>query len=247
MGSKNSLAFIIPAYNEEVLLPATLKTLFSITQKLSEYDCRIIVVDNNSSDQTSTVAAKAGAKVVFEPVNQISKARNKGAKSAPDADYLFFIDADTQPTYEVVTDALKVLKSGNFCGGGCLVKFDTPSLFVDFWLILSKLTKIAAGAFIFCTNEAYKNCGGYSEEIYAAEDVVFSRALSKWGKKNGKGGFTILTKSFIITSDRKMKWYSKWEIFTKMFSLGFMPWRLKKRKNADFWYKRPDSSSSKPE
>ena len=156
---------------------------------------------------------------------------------SPEVDFLFFIDADTLPTYEVVIDALQTLRSSKYCGGGCLVKFDNPSLFVDFWLIVSKLTKIVAGAFIFCTNEAYKGCGGYNEQIYAAEDVLFSRNLNKWGKKNGKGGFTILTKNFIITSDRKMKWYSKWEIFTKMFLLGFMPWRLKREKMLTFGIK----------
>ena len=34
MGSKNTLAFIIPAYNEELLLPATLQSLFPLLKNL---------------------------------------------------------------------------------------------------------------------------------------------------------------------------------------------------------------------
>ena len=247
MGSQDSLAFIIPAYNEEALLPATLKTVFEIKEQLSDFTSRVIVVDNNSTDSTSLVALNAGAEVIFEPYNQISKARNTGAKACSEVDFIFFIDADTFPTLIVVEKALEVLKTGHYCGGGCMVKFSKPSLFVSFWSIITKVTNMAAGAFIFCTNEAYKGTGGYDESIYAAEDVVFSRAVNKWGKKNGCKGFTILTEHFITTSDRKINWYSKWEILTKLFILGIMPWRLKHRKNADFWYKRPDCSSDKAE
>lgn len=192
MGSQDSLAFIIPAYNEEILLPSTLEAVFKIKEQLPNYYSRVIVVDNNSTDSTSLVALNNGAEVIFEPHNQISKARNAGAKACPEVDFLFFIDADTAPTIDVVKNALEVLKRGTYCGGGCMVKFSKPSLFVNFWSIITRLTNMAAGAFIFCTNEAFKGSGGYNEEIYAAEDVIFSRAVNKWGKKNGCKGFTIL-------------------------------------------------------
>ena len=41
-----------------------------------------IVCDNNSSDATPAIAAAAGARVVFEPVNQIGRARNAAAAAA---------------------------------------------------------------------------------------------------------------------------------------------------------------------
>ena len=50
--------------------------------KIPDLKGEIIVVDNNSSDKTAEVANSKGARVVFEPINQISKARNTGAKWA---------------------------------------------------------------------------------------------------------------------------------------------------------------------
>ena len=57
----------------------------------------LIVCDNNSSDATPAIAAAAGARVVFEPVNQIGRARNAAAAAAT-GDWLVFVDADSHPT-----------------------------------------------------------------------------------------------------------------------------------------------------
>jgi glycosyltransferase involved in cell wall biosynthesis len=42
----------------------------------------IVVCDNNSTDATAEQARAAGARVVFEPVNQISRSRHRGAAQA---------------------------------------------------------------------------------------------------------------------------------------------------------------------
>ena len=54
-----NIKVIIPAYNEE---NAIVKVLSEIPDVVSE----VIVVDNNSTDTTSTNAEKAGATVLFE-------------------------------------------------------------------------------------------------------------------------------------------------------------------------------------
>ncbi len=54
----------------------------------------IIVVDNNSTDLTAELAKQAGAKVVFESINQIGRARDTGATAAT-GDWLLFVDADS--------------------------------------------------------------------------------------------------------------------------------------------------------
>ncbi|MCM8533198.1 MAG: glycosyltransferase [Lentisphaeraceae bacterium] len=241
MGSLPKVGIVIPAFNEEELLPKTLFSLFSALSSLSDYQFDVVVVDNNSTDKTADIALDLGAKVVFEPINQISKARNTGARSLPKAKYLFFLDADTTVNPQVIQEALLALESEKFCGGGALVKFPKESFFVSFWTLITKTFKVAAGAFIFCTNEGFIGSGGYSEKIYAAEDVLFSRSLKAWARKNNKGKFTILTNNPIITSDRKFKWYSGGQILWQLLLLGLMPWRLRKRKNAMFWYTRPQA------
>jgi glycosyltransferase involved in cell wall biosynthesis len=55
-------SIIIPAYNEELLLPATIRKLRAGMDSLSEMKGEILVVDNNSSDSTADVARKNGAR-----------------------------------------------------------------------------------------------------------------------------------------------------------------------------------------
>src|SRR5215813_9175769 len=71
-----SFSIIIPAFNEE------------------DRSIEVIVVDNNSDDQTATLARASGATLLSESDHNISKVRNTGAKAA-NGDILVFIDADT--------------------------------------------------------------------------------------------------------------------------------------------------------
>ena len=60
-------AIIIPAFNEEDYLPATLAAVCAAVEAMPGW-ATVVVVDNNSSDQTSEVAISHGADlVVFEP------------------------------------------------------------------------------------------------------------------------------------------------------------------------------------
>ena len=70
-------------------------------QKINDFKGEVLVVDNNSSDQTASVAKSQKVKVVFEPINQISRARNTGARSARGR-FLVFLDADTQISFELL-------------------------------------------------------------------------------------------------------------------------------------------------
>ena len=75
------LSIVIPAFNEERLIERCLQSIStSLAVNLrSGFTSDIIVVDNNSTDNTAALARKAGARVVFEPINQIGRARNAGA------------------------------------------------------------------------------------------------------------------------------------------------------------------------
>ena len=108
---------IVPAYNEAVELPTTLAAIRqAIAKQHLKGEC--IVVDNNSTDDTSAVAQAHGADhIVFEPVNQISRARNAGAKVSQ-GHCLIFVDADTLINGTLLSEALALLENGNCVGGG---------------------------------------------------------------------------------------------------------------------------------
>ena len=109
-------SIIIPAYNETEQLPPTLSAVrTSMAASALQGEC--IVVDNNSTDSTAETARLHGADlVVFEPFNQIARARNAGARASKGR-YLVFIDADTRIDPTVLQQALHLLSSGQ-CGGG---------------------------------------------------------------------------------------------------------------------------------
>jgi len=236
---------VIPAFNEEQLLPRTLRALFSAMAALGELNGEVIVVDNNSTDLTTEVASQAGARVVFEPVNQIARARNKGAEKAR-GQYLVFLDADTLLTPELLREALAALVERRACGGGTLMGTSdavTPGIrrTIHFWNWLSQTFKMAAGSFVFCLRQAWQDVHGFPETVYASEELFFSRALQKWGKQRGLA--FIILKYPVDTSMRKTRWYCPWQLLWMMVKLVLFPWHLKKREHCALWYSRPGTDN----
>jgi glycosyltransferase involved in cell wall biosynthesis len=241
-GENIDYSIIIPAYNEESFLPATLAGLHQAMNAIP-LQGEIIIVDNDSTDKTRAIAQKHGASVVFEPYRQIAKARNSGARVAK-SPFLVFLDADTILPPPLLKQALALLESGTCCGGGTLLSFDSRLPFlaerlVKFWNWLSKTNKLAAGSFIFCLAQGFFEIGGFDEKTYAGEEVFLSRRLSSWGKKH-KLHFTILEENPVITSGRKFHWYSSLQIALLLLLFTVFPFALRNRSLCRFWYTRPE-------
>lgn len=240
-------SIIIPAYNEEEYLPETLTCLKESMNALSEFNGEITVTDNNSTDRTAAIAKEYGVRVVFEEHRQISRARNAGAKEALGR-YLIFVDSDTTISPVLLKKTLRTLDSGKYCGGGTIVEFDEQLKFttkcgVKFWVMLSRTFKWACGAYVFCTREAFIETGGFDERFYASEEIHISRALRRWGRKKGKR-FVILEEP-IITSSRKLRWYSTWELLIMTIGMLFSLKPLQNRKACfKMWYKHPKQQNS---
>lgn len=88
---KLTVSIVIPAYNEALRLEACLESVAKqIVQPLE-----VIVVDNNSTDNTAEVAARFPfVKVIHEPRKGVAYARNAGFDAAR-GDIIGRIDADT--------------------------------------------------------------------------------------------------------------------------------------------------------
>ena len=236
---------IVPAYNEETLLPATLKSVVAAVEGCGlSGRAEIIVVDNNSTDRTAEIAMQAGARVVFEPHNQISRARNAGGQAAT-GKFLVFLDADTQLTTALLVRALENLRSGNCCGGGVVLKMDCESSpafarVLSGWNELAKKLDLAAGCFVYCLREGFTAIGGFSERVYAGEEIWFSRALKKWGRQRTLQ-FRIITEATITTSSRKIEWFSPGRLILQTALLVLFPWAARSRRLCRIWYRRPGS------
>ena len=185
MGSSPNMpprySIIVPAFNEEVWLARSLPAIRRAMGAVDELG-ELIVVDNNSTDATAVVAERYGAKVIFEPINQISRSRNAGARLAQ-GDYLVFVDADTLITADLLKAALTNLESGVCCGGGALFRFKTccpwhMQKLAGFWNWISSTFGYAAGSFVYCSRDGFDAVGGFSEKVYVSEEVWLSRDLS---------------------------------------------------------------------
>src|SRR5512139_1410452 len=145
-------SIIVPAYNEEVLLAETLGQL-KAAMAGQPFTGELIVVDNNSTDRTGEIARGFGANVVYESINQISRARNAGARHAQGR-YLVFVDADTKVVPELLRRALDNLESGDCSGGGAVVTLDSGMHRGAHWVLriwnwLSVWLGLAAGCFFY--------------------------------------------------------------------------------------------------
>jgi len=235
------ISVVVPAFNEERLLPGS---LIAIRGAMEAFDRRgwaseLIVCDNNSTDRTAAIAREAGARVVFEPVNQISRARNAGAAAAS-GDWIFFVDADSYPTPELFSDAADAITAGRCLAGGSTVAYADPppaaALAIGMWNALSRLTRWAAGSFIFCDATAFREVGGFSEELYASEEVDLSRRLKRIARR-ARRTIVILHRHPLLTSDRKLRLYS-WRELSK-FALKTIASRggtLRSRQDCFAWY-----------
>ena len=233
------LSVVVPAFNEERLIAGTLRHLEAGIEVLERrgWSSELIVCDNNSTDRTAEIARSAGARVVFEPVNQISRARNAGAGAAS-GDWLLFVDADSSPSRALVEEMLDGIESGRCVGGGCTVTLPLAPLGVRAWVaawnLTSRTMRWAAGSFVFCEAAAFRAVGGFSEELYAAEEIDFSRRLKACFPGRD---FIILHCRPLVTSGRKVELYSAREQLAFVWKLMTAGRRtLRSRDACSMWY-----------
>jgi glycosyltransferase involved in cell wall biosynthesis len=180
--------------------------------------------------------------VVFEATNQISRARNTGARRARGR-YLIFVDADTIVAPELLQLALDRLEGRVCAGGGTTVSTDRPltpfyRLAVDAWNRFSIKFKIAAGCFIFCLKEGFEAVGGFSQKVYVGEEVWFSKDIRRWARSHNLS-FSIIDRVPAVTSARKLSWYSTHITLALLISMIFFPLIMRHRSLCRFWYRRP--------
>lgn len=110
---------VIPAYNEEMIISQNIMTLLDFCERnLQNYDWRIIVADNNSTDGTAEIAKKleseSAGKIIYKFITQKGKglAIRESWKSF-DADIYIFMDADLATDLSALPSLIKSIESGN--------------------------------------------------------------------------------------------------------------------------------------
>ena len=196
------VSVIIPAYNEEKYISATLTALLNQTYSPIE----VIVVDNISEDDTVQVSENFGATVLVNTVPaNVNMSRNIGAR-ASNGYYLIFIDADTIPESRAVEESVHALQNG--MDMIFLNKISTTNHFFSMirtllgWLDPAEFS--AGGAYIATTRDVFDSVGGWDESLNpltgeGGEDGrVFTRHIKSAGFRVG-----MLKTIYVGTSDRR--------------------------------------------
>jgi len=238
------LSFVVPAFNEELLIGRTIDAMHSAARSLDE-PYEIVVADDASTDRTAEIARAAGARVVTVSNRQIAATRNSGARAST-GDMIIFVDADTAVSTDAVRAAIAAMRAGA-AGGGCAIDFEGrlplyARVLLKPAIPLYRLIGLAAGCFLFCTRRAFDASGGFDETLFAGEEAIMSRAIRRQGR------FVIL-KERVVTSGRKVRTHSASEILGIFVRFGWSRGKLvRQREGLDLWYgeRRPDPDSPNP-
>lgn len=226
------LSVIIPAFNEEKCLPATLD---AVREAIVE-GMEVIVVDNESTDSTRAIAERAGATVIEEHEHNIATVRNSGAAKAS-GDVFVFLDADTIVPPKMFQAILDTMKDPKCVGGAVEVIYDPIEgrpfvrFFMKLWPILGRFTRIRGGALQYCRAEIFRELSGYDPTIWVGEDVEFHWRLDK------RGVTRLIDSPKVITSSRRWQQMGLVPMlfFTHPVTI-FLAWRVRSFWKA--WYER---------
>lgn len=184
-------SIVIPAYNEEKMLPACLSAL---KNQAGNFNYEIIVVDNDSTDQTARLAREQGVKVISEPVRGVGLARKTGTEAAQ-GEYVLHLDADTRLPEDYLVNVLSRFENDPklVCLGGQFCFYDAPwwknflRVFVLHSLRLFAVTIFRSklgpmGNNMIFKKEAYDKTTGFDPELRFCEDADLVRKLSRFGQ-----------------------------------------------------------------
>lgn len=234
------ISIVVPAFNEERLLSQSLAQMKSAAGVFVRqgWEAELIVCDNNSTDGTAEIARAAGALVVFEPVNQIARARNRGAAAAT-GDWLIFVDADSYPSAGLFEEVVEQIQSGRCLAGGTTVRMDEKHWVAEFitrlWNYSSRMGRWLAGSFIFVEATTFRELGGFNDELFAAEELDLSRRLKQRSRETGRE-LVILHRHPLVTSARKMRLYTLWDHLKLLARVLLNRRALTRRESCTLWY-----------
>jgi glycosyltransferase involved in cell wall biosynthesis len=243
------ISLVIPAYNEERLLPRLLDSVDMAREhwRHGPGGFEVIVADNVSTDHTAAVAGDRGCRVVRVEERRIASVRNGGAAIA-EGEILCFIDADSEvhpDTFNAIEDSLA---TGRVVAGATGVRMERWSLGIAVtWAIFMPmvwLTRMDTGV-VFCRKEDFVTIGGYDERRFFAEDVQLLWDLRRIGRER-KQRLARLRTVKALGSTRKFDVHGDWHYLSDLF--GLVPKMLfSPRASNDFadkyWYgeqRRPE-------
>lgn len=194
--NKKGISIIIPVLNESQIIANLLEHLKTNAQ--ADFVIETIVVDGGSTDNTSSIAEKHGARVIHCKKGR-ARQLNHGANNAI-GDILYFLHADTLPPKGFDKSIINAVKKGN--NAGCFrMQFDSRNPVLRFFGWLSRINHTlcrGGDQSLFVTNKAFNSTNGFNENYLIYEDSEFIKRLYN------DVGFIVLPEK-VVTSARKYR------------------------------------------
>ncbi|NTV60816.1 MAG: glycosyltransferase [Chlorobiaceae bacterium] len=189
------ISIIIPAFNEEEGMAATLDHLLSIAKRYPNIE---IIICDSSTDRTAEIVSRYPV-VLLRTEKGRAKQMNRGARAAKHP-LLYFLHADTIPPESFVDDLFEALENGS--EAGCFqMRFDDPDLIMGLygWFTRFPLPVCRGGdQSLFITRKLFRKIGGFDESMQVMEDIEIISRIEK------ETTFRILDR-VVVTSARKYR------------------------------------------
>ncbi len=177
------LSIIIPAKNEEDYIRQCLDGIYSLNYDQSQIE--VIVVDNDSIDQTKNIAQQKGSVVLEVKQGNIGELRNKGAQAA-NGEIFAFIDADCVPDKDWLINAVKVLKDKTVAAVGSKPEIpETDTSWVEkTWSLMKQIPQKGYTNWLSSSNfivkkEAFDQVNGFDPALITCEDADIGYRISR--------------------------------------------------------------------
>lgn len=183
------ISVLVTAYNEEKDLPLCLASIRSSDYPKEKYE--IIVVDNNSTDNTASIAQKYGARVIEESKQGNTFAVSTGMKAAK-GEIIAMTDADSIVSVNWLSEIEKLFSDDSIVAATGTADILTKSkvfnitseffyeLFLRFNSLLGK--PHLTGFNLVVRKSALEKVGGIDEKFTMSPDVDLGLRISKTGR-----------------------------------------------------------------
>ncbi len=205
MNMSNELTIVIPAKNEEKLLPRLLNSLLRQDYPLMS-NTRVFVADALSTDATVEIAESFGDRLAIKviPGGLPSVGRNAGARLA-DTRYVLFLDADIEladPALLRRALALMNRKRLHCVTTDIMCRDGRPS--DDLLYVLNNIAQrgsrffrpFATGMFMLVEKAVFDALGGFDERALYAEDYQLTRQIERTRFRVVRGGIYSTNRRF---------------------------------------------------
>jgi glycosyltransferase involved in cell wall biosynthesis len=209
------ISIVVPAHNEARFLRGLLQSI----RQFAPAGVETVIVDNGSSDDTSSIARNHGCLVTKLDRRAFpSIARNAGVRACS-GEILVFLDADVELTAEwgaTLTAMIESLRARPMVVTGDQYHISQrPSWLERVWFdsLRARTPTYIDGGNLITTRTVFDAIGGFAEHLETSEDVDFCmRAISQGAELRVHHGFKVFHEGYPKTASgfvRRERWHGR--------------------------------------